>query len=73
MSLSAASPTTPTASLVVAALLVVAPKRLLVAPVAALAAVAALRVGALGRCTPFPLRLLLLTSAFAALCRFAHL
>ena len=46
--MSAASPTTPTASLVVAALLVVAPRWLLVALVAALAAVAALRVGALG-------------------------
>ena len=72
--MSVASPTTPTASLVVvAALLVVAPRRLLVALVAALAAVAARRVGALGRCTPFPLRLLLRTSAFAALCRVAHL
>ena len=72
--MSAASPTTPTASLVVTALLVVAPRRLMVAPVAALAAVAALRVGALGRCTPFPLRRLLLrTLAFAALCLCAHL
>ena len=88
----------PTASVVVAALLVhgrlllvalvaalvgVPWRLLLVAPVAALVVVAALRVGALVGCTPlfplclllltFPLCLLLLVSAFAALCRSAHL
>ena len=67
------SPTTLTACLVVDALLVIAHQWLLVALVAALGAVATLRVGALGRCNPFPLRLLLRTSAFAALCRLSHL
>ena len=62
------SPVTPTGCLVVDALLVIAHQRLPVALVAALAAVAALRVGAPGRCTLLFLCLLLRTSAFAALC-----